>query len=41
MIARPASARRRYPQGHGSFVGGQSLGDEIGDPVRRLFIGFE
>jgi len=28
-------------KGHGNFVGRKTLGDKIGDPVRRLFVGFE
>ncbi len=37
----PPAAGADIHKGHGNVVGRKSLGDQIGDPVRRLFIGFE
>ena len=37
----PPAAGADIHKADGNFVGRQSLGDKIGNPVRRLFIGFE
>ncbi len=41
MHRHPPAAGADIHKGHGNFVGRKSLGGKIGDPVRRLFIGFE
>ena len=41
MHRHPPAAGADIHKGHRNFVGRKTLGDKIGDPVRRLFIGFE
>jgi hypothetical protein len=41
MHRHPPAAGADIHKAHGHFVSRQTLGNKIGDPVRRLFIGFD